>query len=221
MENGFAIVLSWPETTCKQAGAWYDRPMKWLGANKNGYYKVGHAAIILIDSATQTPLYYDFGRYHSPKGNGRIRSVITDHELQIGTKAEIDFENNKLLNLDEILQELYQNASTHGTGEIFGAVCKINYRKALNYVTSMSEKGFIPYGPFVRKGSNCSRFVCSVLQSSVLSNRKKLGYLFPLTLTPTPMWNLIATGEKLSSIGEIEEERELIPIQTEPKTAIA
>ena len=221
MKNGFAIVLAWPETTCKQAGAWYDFPMKWLGINKRGYYKVGHAAIVLIDSATQTPLYYDFGRYHSPKGKGRMRSVITDHELNLTTKAKLDHNKGKILNLESILRELYKNPSTHGTGDIYGSICQIDYQKAHHFVNAMRDKGFLPYGPFVRKGTNCSRFVCSVIQESILSSRKKFGYRFPLTVTPTPMWNVLASGEKLTRIGTGLEEREFIPIQAERKTAIA
>ena len=39
MHNGIAIVLAWPETLCKKAGAWYDYPLKWASINKNNYYK--------------------------------------------------------------------------------------------------------------------------------------------------------------------------------------
>lgn len=221
MKKGFAIVLAWPDTICKQAGAWYDHPMKWLGINKNGYYKVGHAAIVLIDPNTRIPLYYDFGRYHSPKGKGRIRSAITDHELNLTTRVELDSTDSKIINLDHILKELYKNDSTHGTGELNGAVCEIDYQLAHDRVMKMSKRGFISYGPFLRGGTNCARFVCSVIQNSALSTRKKLGYVFPLTITPTPMWNLIASGEKFSCIGNRTVEREFIPMQVENKPAIA
>ncbi len=46
--TGFAIALAWPQTYCKQPGAWYDPITLLLGINKNNYYKVGHAALVLI-----------------------------------------------------------------------------------------------------------------------------------------------------------------------------
>ena len=47
--SGFAIALAWPETFCKQAGAWYDFFMEKIGISLNNHYKVGHAAVVLVD----------------------------------------------------------------------------------------------------------------------------------------------------------------------------
>ena len=49
IRNGFVIACAWPETMCKQPGSWYDSLMNYLGISQDGYYKVGHAALILID----------------------------------------------------------------------------------------------------------------------------------------------------------------------------
>jgi len=38
--TGFAIALAFPDTYCKQAGAWYDNLLNWLGIANNNYYKV-------------------------------------------------------------------------------------------------------------------------------------------------------------------------------------
>ena len=64
--NGFAIALAWPETQCKEAVAWYDGLMRMININKNGYYKVGHAAIVLVEDISGRCHYFDFGRYHAP-----------------------------------------------------------------------------------------------------------------------------------------------------------
>jgi hypothetical protein len=200
MQNGFAIPLAWPETSCKQAGAWYDNLLYKLGINRGGYYKVGHAALVLVDDKTASCRYFDFGRYHAPSGSGRVRSVETDHDLKIEIQATVSNDNTEIHNLEEILSTLYMNPSTHGTGAIFGTAARINYSKALNYAQQLQAKEIISYGPFIPKGTNCSRFVNSVIKAGepVLSQRIKL--MLPPMLTPTPMWNLRAIGNQVISV---------------------
>jgi len=43
MQNGTIIVLAWPEGMVKNADSWYD-----FFLSKNGMYRVGQSAIILI-----------------------------------------------------------------------------------------------------------------------------------------------------------------------------
>ena len=191
MHSGYGIVLAWPETKCKQADSWYDRPMRFFGFNKNGYYKVGHAAIVLIYDDTKTCKYFDFGRYHTPLGNGRVRSVSTDFDLEIKTKAV--FVNGNLVNLTSILNDLQKNQSTHGTGAIHASLIRIDISKTEAHINSLQEEDWIPYGPFVSAGTNCSRFVCDALLKGNPNVFSKLALRFPATLTPTPMWNLMAT----------------------------
>ena len=191
MHNGFGIALAWPDTKCKQAGAWYDGVMSFIGFNKNGYYKVGHAALLLIDDETKSCKYYDFGRYHSPHGHGRVRSLSTDFDLKIQTKAH--YNNGKLVNLRDILNELQSNKSTHGTGMIHSSILRLKVNKCKAYINTLQEKDWIPYGPFITKGINCSRFVCNALLKGEPSRKSKIALRFPLTLSPTPTWNLYAT----------------------------
>ena len=201
MHNGFAIALAWPETSCKQAGGWYDTLLYYLGINRNGYYKVGHAALVLVDDETRGCRYFDFGRYHAPHGHGRVRSEETDHDLKVITKANISKDGKEMLNLEEILTELYNNPSTHGSGEIFGSVVRINYTEAIKFTIQLQKKELITYGPFMPGGTNCSRFVNSAIRAGkpVLSKRIKLN--LPPMLTPTPLWNLAAVGGQTSRIG--------------------
>ena len=214
MHNGFAIPLAWPETFCKQAGAWYDNLMHFMRISKKGHYKVGHAAIVLVENKTGSCHYFDFGRYHAPKGNGRIRSAITDHDLKILTKAEI--KKQQLNNLDEILSELLKNSSTHGDGAIYGSCVPINFKKAYQYAANLQTRDYIPYGPFISNGTNCSRFVNAVLQHGDLSFSKIVLLKLPWMLTPTPMWNLKAVkGEILKLEVPVYNNKILKPNTTE------
>lgn len=197
MYDGIAIAIAWPETHCKKAGAWYDLPMAWMGLNKNNYYKVGHAATILIDNATGSCFYFDFGRYHSPYQHGRVRGVLTDHELEIQTKAVFD-QTGRLLNFQEIILELFLNESNHGTGYMIASYCEINFTAAYQKALQLQEMSPIPYGPFLPKGTNCSRFVNSVIVSGKPKWIHRLLLLAPKTLTPTPIGNVKALNNRIT-----------------------
>lgn len=200
--NGFAIALAWPAALCKQAGAWYDDLMHFVGINSKGYYKVGHAAIVLVDGENGECHYFDFGRYHAPHGHGRGRSATTDHDLRIKVKARFSHDKTKIENLTDILDELQKNPSTHGTGTVYGSATPINFRNAHKFAMQLNSKDYIPYGPFIRNGTNCSRFVNSVLQNGVMQLKSKILLRIPWMFTPTPMWNLQAISGKITSIDQ-------------------
>lgn len=198
--NGIAIAIAWPETLCKQAGSWYDKPLKWFGINKDYYYKVGHAAIVLVDIQTKVCHYFDFGRYHSPFQHGRVRSYLSDHDLEIKTEAVID--NGKLTNFMEILIELFNNKSCHGSGDLHASYCSINFDSAYQMATQMQRVSPIKYGPFLPNGTNCSRFVNSVILSGKPNIINRILLFAPKTLSPTPIGNVRSLKNYLC-IGEI------------------
>lgn len=202
MHDGFAIALAWPETSCKQAGAWYDHPLAILGLNQQGYYRVGHAAVILTDDASGICRYFDFGRYHAPYRHGRVRSAETDHDLRIKTRSKLNPAGDRIDNIQDILKELYHNPSTHGDGIIYGSATRIHFSGAMSEVRSLQAKEFIPYGPFVRPGTNCSRFVNRVVRAGEPSLPERLMLDLPLTISPTPMWNLRASKGRVLSYCE-------------------
>ena len=202
MFNGFAIVLAWPKTLCKQAGSWYDFPMHYLGISNKGYYNVGHSAVVLVDDTTQSCHYFDFGRYHAPHGYGRVRSAETDHDLRIELKAVYNNIQTDIINLNEVLSNLYENPSTHGTGTIYGAITRIHFEEALTFPKQLQKKEFVRYGPFIPSGTNCSRFVSSTVQAGNPVLFQQIRLKFPLTISPTPMWNLRAIGSKISCVDQ-------------------
>ena len=168
MGKDFIIVLAWPEGLCEPAGSWYDKYFA-----KNGKYRVGHSALVLVESKTGKLHYLDFGRYHTPVGFGRIRDTETDPDIGIKQKAII--KSNKINNIEEILFEISCNKSYHGEGTLYSSIiCDVNCNAALDYAKKWQEKGAIPYGPFVRNGTNCARFVATISRKADPSFLKKI-----------------------------------------------
>lgn len=184
--TGFAIAIAWPETWCKQSGAWYDGFINRLGISNHHYYKVGHAALVIIDDKTGRCQYFDFGRYHTPFQHGRVRSEKTDDGLKVKPVAKISADQKQILNFEEILTELQQNPECHGEGNIHASYGRINFENALAKAEAMQQQSPIRYGPFRYGGSNCSRFVNTVIRAGKPSwlAAFKLNFLVPLTPTP-------------------------------------
>ena len=184
MGKDFIIVLAWPEGMCAAAGSWYDKFFA-----KNGKYRVGHSALALVDSATCIIHYLDFGRYHTPDGFGRIRDTETDPDAGIKQKAKIN--GDEINNIKEILIEISNNKSYHVEGTLYSSVINgVNCNTALKYAKKWQEKGAIPYGPFVRNGTNCSRFVAIISRKAEPSFFKKLRLKFPFCISPSPKRNV-------------------------------
>ena len=56
--------------------------------------------------------------------------------------------------------------------------------------TRFQQKGLIPYGPFVYNGTNCSRFVASVMRSASSKFIKNARLKFPFCISPSPKRNV-------------------------------
>ena len=184
MQNDFIIVLAWPEGMVAAAGSWYDKVLA-----KDGKYRVGHSAMVLVDSNTKQMNYMDFGRYHTPLGFGRVRDLETDPELKLKTTASI--EKGRITNIEEILLEIDSLQSTHGEGKLFASVLdNICFKKGYKYAKSIQVKGIVEYGPLVKGGTNCSRFVASTMCASNPDLHTNLRLKFPFCLSPSPKRNV-------------------------------
>lgn len=182
------IALAWPDTLVVQEGKWYDLPMKWLGVLKNGYYKVGHAAFLLVNHKNGEVHYFDFGRYHTPYQYGRVRDKYTDPDVEVKLTAKLV--NDEIANLDEILLERYNNKSCHGEGRLTAAVVKnVCFNKAYQKAKELQEREAIPYGPFVISGSTCSRLVVQVVYEATNNLLTKFLIKVPYTISATPRSN--------------------------------
>lgn len=196
-KTGFAIAIAWPETYCKQSGSWYDIIMRFLNISENHYYKVGHAAIVLINSETKECHYFDFGRYHAPFQHGRVRSEITDHGLKVSTLAEISEDGKSIENFNEILTELQLNHECHGEGALHASYCKIDFEKSFQKVLQLQQRSPIAYGPFRYKGSNCSRFVNTSIVAGKPDGKYSIKLKYFVVLTPTPLNNVNSLPNKV------------------------
>ena len=184
MQKDFIIVLAWPEGMVEGAGAWYDKVL-----STNGQYRVGHSALVLVNSRTNQLHYIDFGRYHSPFGFGRVRDLETDPDISLKSKSIIL--GNSIDNINEILFEISNLKATHGHGTLYASILKnIDFNKAYEKAKEMQNMGLISYGPVVLTGTNCSRFVASIMRASKPHWLTKLRLRLPFCLSPSPKRNI-------------------------------
>lgn len=189
-KSGFAVAIAWPKTYCKQPGYWYDPILSLVGINKNHYYKVGHAALILIKRESGECFYYDFGRYHTPFRHGRARGSNTDPGLAIQTRADISFNGKYIENFSDILEEMQHKAEYHGEGPIYASYIPVDFNKAEKKAHFFQNRGAVPYGPLRIGGTNCSRFVRSVIRAGKPGAKIVFDMNFLVPFSPTPMNNV-------------------------------
>jgi len=199
MKNkGAIIMLAWPETEAIQVGSWYEPITKLLGFNKNGYYIAGHSALVLLEPKTGALHYFDFGRYHTPAKHGRVRDKYTDPDLSVKEIAEFNAEG-EIINLNSLLLALSKYKSFHGKGNMFASInYDFDFKKAFAFAKNQQEKDAIIYGPFAYKGTNCSRFTSRVYRSGNQKFYKKIQTILPLSLTQTPVGNVLIASNKNS-----------------------
>lgn len=190
--NGIIIILSYPDTIVRPA-YWEPSSKIWplFGIGGKHAVQAGHAALLLIKKESSEINYFDFGRYITSYGNGRVRSKETDPELMIPLKAK--FEKKELKNLNEIFLWLDKNPEkTHGDGRLVATLNNdINYNLAIKFISKLIKQKEIPYGAFVKKGSNCSRFVADTLIKSSTNKKINLQLKKAKLFTPSPIGNVI------------------------------
>ncbi len=189
--NGKIIVLAYPDTFVTMSDEWICKLLPLVGLGTRDYIKAGHAALILVENKTGKARYFDFGRYVTPKGHGRVRGANTDAELEIPFPAEIS-KNGTLENLDAFLYWLDANPQkTHGEGRLLASVCDaVHFEKAEAYISSLQSRGSIPYGAFDKTGSNCARFVTDTLLNATAERRIIKALNFNKKFTPSTVGNV-------------------------------
>jgi len=187
-----ALVIAWPQCTARSDESLTKMFYK-AGIIKNLNMRVGHAAICLINPQTLEVLYYDFGRYVSPRGFGRARSKFSDPDLILKVKAQFDAQKN-LLNVEQIARELDSNSKyTHGAGPLLFSISKsINFGKAKEYADHIVMKGFFPYNGLDKSASNCARYVFETIKVANENDTIVSKLKYPLTVRPTPLFNVVA-----------------------------
>lgn len=189
--NDLAIILAWPDATIRGDEKWM-MFFKKIGIVKNLNFKVGHTGIILVERASGTLRYYDFGRYISPRGYGRARSVQSDPRLKMETIAKID-KDNRIQNLHDIVEELENmKETTQGEGRLFFSIVdRLSFVKARQYAGELVLKGSMPYGAVAKGNNNCSRFITRLLIRASQKYHLLHGIRYPETIKSSPMSNVV------------------------------
>jgi len=190
-KNSAVIPIAWPELTARAPEKFWQY-LKKARILKNINFKVGHAAmVVVLDSQF---LYFDFGRYITPLGFGRTRSAETDPKLNINLSPEWS-EDGKLLNFEDLCNKLEEiKVATHGDGPMFASVnYETNIQEVLIYVKSVIDRGYMRYRSFNSNDSNCARFVSkSLLAGWKAHSTYRKRFKLPVTLAPTPYFNVVA-----------------------------
>lgn len=188
--TGKIIVLAFPDTFVKMSDELMCRILPLVGLGTRTHIKAGHAALVLIENATGHAQYYDFGRYITPPGHGRVRSAKTDVELEIPFKAVI--QDDTLTNLNAFLLWLAEHPEkTHGSGRLLASLCEaIDYDRAIAYIENLQQQGSIPYKAFGATGSNCSRLVTETLLAATSNKRIISGLKHNKRFTPSTVGNV-------------------------------
>ena len=199
---GHIIILAFPDTFVKMSDEWICKLLPWFGLGSKGYIKAGHAAQVLVDGTSGELHYFDFGRYMTRMGLGRVRSAKTDEELKIPIRAVFG-DDGAISNLNEILLWLESHPErTHGKGRMLASICwDIDFQKAFNYATMLQSRGSIPYGAF-GDGSNCARFVAETLLLASSNTRVKRGLKRIKLFTPSTVGN-VSIGKTDGNIWEV------------------
>lgn len=205
MKNDASLILmAYPDVFVRPSTEYICKILPYLGVGTKDAIKAGHAALCLVNHTTGDIDYFDFGRYITPQGKGRVRSKKTDTELHVPLRAHI--EKGVITNIEEILQWLYNHPEkTHGDGKLVATVSQnINSQKARQYIENLHNKGSVEYGVFVKNGSNCARFVAETLLHGTTNKKIRRGIEKTLTITPSPL-GIIRKGTSSGKIYIIDE----------------
>lgn len=206
MDNntGFIVIIAYPEVVVRIAnGERVSKIWPYLGVGGQRQVKAGHAALLLISKETNKINYFDFGRYITSNTFGRVRSEETDNEVHIPFSAIHN--SQEIKNLEEVLLYLEKHPEkTHGGGRMITSVNhEIDYDKALSYILELQNKIEVPYGPFLKKGSNCARFVTDTLIASTTNKKIKYKLRGSYLATPSPISNVLRGGSTNCSCLEV------------------
>lgn len=211
--NDIAIPISWPDQTARGDEGWMSF-FKRIGIVKNLNFKVGHAAILLVQRSTGLIKYFDFGRYIVPRGYGRARSYIFDPRLIMRTQAEFT-ETGDIANMTKILAELKENESaTHGGGRLLYSICPaISFTKGALFAEKIVADGPILYGAIAPNNNSCSRFVAQVLTEAMeIEDSRIRKILYPESLKASPTSNVVNAANANGVMCYYEEELKNMPM---------
>ena len=214
--TGIILALAYPDTIVRISDEKFVPYLKYINIGTKDFVRAGHAALVLIEKKTGHLEYFDFGRYTSPLGYGRVRGELMDNELTFPFHAEIV--GNNIKNLNAILVFLATHPKfTHGEGKLVASVCdKINYEEAKSYIMNLQSQDFVRYGAFIKKATNCSRFVTDTLISSVIDDKIKKRLIKSKRFTPSTVGNVVLSDTN-NYVFEVSDKGIISQFESTPK----
>ena len=206
-----ALVIGWTESWVKAPEKIF-KILNRMGVLKSRFFQAGHAGLILICGKTGSVEYFDFGRYTTPKGYGRIRSERTDPKLSIPLRAQFD-ESGDLINFETIVRYVDSMPDkTHGDGVMNISICKnIKFQHSKNYIEQQQFSGLLEYRTLKKGSSNCAQFVTNALLAGLTCPKTRLRLKYPLTaFRGSPLGNVEAVESESNFIvsnGTIHEKK--------------
>ncbi|MGL5015649.1 MAG: DUF6695 family protein [Bacteroidales bacterium] len=193
-DNATLIVMAYPEAIVRTTPSLYSEILPYLGMGVPGRIRAGHACMVIVKEGSSEFEYFDFGRYITPDGYSRVRGKDSDPETKVDVIAQWD--GKHLLNVEELLQWLHDHPEkTHGSGDLYASVSEIvNYERVKEYIEEIQQRELLPYGPFVKNGSNCSRFVTGAMYHGILDEDVQQDIELTCTFTPSVLANVEAAN---------------------------
>ena len=191
--NSAIILLAWPFVIARgPEKLWIF--LKKIGIMKNLNFRIGHAAMLVAKN--EELFYYDLGRYISPLGYSRVRSMETDPKLKLYTHP-IWNETGEIINISDICKELEEKKNaTHGDGPTYLSIANsIVIDKTLTYIKSLQKEGFQKYGVLKKNKTNCAKFVAKAILQGLDPKSKMYKTLNnPITYSQSPYFNILAAS---------------------------
>ena len=192
-KNTAIITLAWPFVIARGPEKLWGF-LKKIGIMKNLNFRIGHAAMLVAKN--NELFYYDLGRYISPLGYGRVRSMETEPKLTITTIPTWN-EMGELENIAAIFQELEaKKKATHGDGPMYASITyDADIDKTLTYLKFLQKEGFQKYGSLKKNKMNCGKVVAKAILQGLDPKSKMYKTLNnPITYSQTPYFNVLAAS---------------------------
>ncbi len=193
-DDAAIVVVAFPEEIVATTPDLYSEIMPLFGFGRDKRVRAGHIGLVIAKEGESEFKFFDVGRYIAPVGHSRVRGANTDPEQTIVMDAEWD---GKLLkNAPDLLLWLEKHPEvTCGEGALYASVSEsVDYERTMRFINHLQDMEIFSYGPFVREGSNCTRFVADALHHGVSDEKIVKRIRAQYGLTPSCLSNVEAAN---------------------------
>ena len=173
---GFGLIFAFPDYDIKGYGG--ETTLKKVsrtihGGNTPGSYgKLGHGGVILVDNIGNTYLF-EFGRYNTPQGFGKVIQKNLGKIGKIGTQSGIFSSSPKLLNAKDVA--IVAKRNTQGSGpslKMNVAVVRLpNFKGAFDFAKGTGDlRKYAEIDVTEGGAANCGTYANDVLNSGGITN---------------------------------------------------